>query len=104
MRTTRDFSPLFRSSIGFDRLLNTVAANRAEDIDSWPPYDIVKASEDEYHIAMAVAGFSPNDLTVTQEQNLLIVSGQKADGDRAITCIAASLRARSSGVSNSPTM
>lgn len=82
MRTTLDFSPLFRSSIGFDRLLNVVEANRAEDIDNWPPYDIVKAGAGEYLIAMAVAGFSPNDLTVTQEQNLLIVSGQKADGDR----------------------
>lgn len=82
MRTTLDFSPLFRSSIGFDRLLNAVAANRTEDVDGWPPYDIVKLGEDEYRIAMAVAGFSPNDLTVTHEQNLLIVSGQRADGDR----------------------
>lgn len=59
MRTTLDFSPLFRSSIGFDRLLNAVAANRTEDVDGWPPYDIVKLGEDEYRIAMAVAGFSP---------------------------------------------
>ncbi|QEL27098.1 Hsp20 family protein (plasmid) [Bosea sp. F3-2] len=82
MSTTLDFSPLFRSSIGFERLLNAIEANRAEDSDNWPPYDIIKASKDEYRIAMAVAGFSQNDLTVAQEQNLLIVSGQKADSNR----------------------
>lgn len=82
MRTTIDFSPLFRSSIGFDRMLNAVeAASRVETIDNWPPYDIVKSGEDEYRIAMAVAGFSQEELTITQEQNMLFVSGQKANAD-----------------------
>lgn len=59
MRTNLDFSPLFRSSIGFDRMLNALeAASRIETIDNWPPYDIVKSGEDEYRIAMAVAGFT----------------------------------------------
>ena len=82
MRTNLDFSPLFRSSIGFDRMLNALeAASRIETIDNWPPYDIVKSGEDEYRIAMAVAGFSQDELTITQEQNMLFVSGQKANAE-----------------------
>ncbi|WVT75592.1 Hsp20 family protein (plasmid) [Sinorhizobium chiapasense] len=82
MRTNLDFSPLFRSSIGFDRMLNALeAASRAETSDSWPPYDIVKTGENDYRIIMAVAGFSQDELAMTQEQNMLIVSGQKASGD-----------------------
>lgn len=82
MRTNLDFSPLFRSSIGFDRMLNALeAANRIETIDNWPPYDIVKTGEDDYRIAMAVAGFSQEELAITQEQNMLFVSGQKANAD-----------------------
>ncbi|MXN53216.1 Hsp20 family protein [Shinella sp. AETb1-6] len=80
--TNLDFSPLFRSSIGFDRMLNALeAASRIETIDNWPPYDIVKTGEDEYRIAMAVAGFSQDELTITQEQNMLFVAGQKANGE-----------------------
>ncbi|MDK4743568.1 Hsp20 family protein [Rhizobium sp. CNPSo 3464] len=82
MRTNLDFSPLFRSSIGFDRMLNALeAASRTEIVDDWPPYDIVKTGEDDYRIAMAVAGFSQEELTITQEQNTLLVSGQKTNGD-----------------------
>ena len=82
MRTNLDFSPLFRSSIGFDRMFNALeAASRAETSDSWPPYDIVKAGENDYRIVMALAGFSQDELAMTQEQNMLIVSGQKASDD-----------------------
>ena len=82
MRTNLDFSPLFRSSIGFDRMLNALeAASRVETIDNWPPYDIVRSGEDEYRIAMAVAGFTQDELTITQEQNMLFVSGQKTNAE-----------------------
>jgi molecular chaperone IbpA len=82
MRTTFDFSPLFRSSIGFDRMLNALeAASRVETIDNWPPYDIAKTGGDDYRITMAVAGFGQDELTITQEQNLLIVFGEKAGED-----------------------
>jgi len=82
MRPTFDFSPLFRSSIGFDRVLNALEnANRLEAVDAWPPYDIVKLSKDEYRISLAVAGFSPDELTLTHEPNVLIVAGQKANED-----------------------
>lgn len=82
MRTNLDFSPLFRSTIGFDRMLNALeAASRVETIDNWPPYGIVKSGEDDYRIAMATAGFSQDELTITQEQNMLVVSGQKANAE-----------------------
>ncbi|MBY3167116.1 Hsp20 family protein [Rhizobium leguminosarum] len=82
MRTNLDFSPLIRSSVGFERMLNALeAASRAETIDNWPPYDIVKTGEDEYRIAMAVAGFSQEELAIIQEQNMLVVSGQKPNGE-----------------------
>ncbi|CDX22199.1 heat shock chaperone [Mesorhizobium sp. ORS 3324] len=83
MRTSFDFSPLFRSSIGFDRMLNALeTASRIETVDNWPPYDIAKTSEDDYRITMAVAGFSEDELAITQEQNMLMVSGQKAGEDK----------------------
>jgi molecular chaperone IbpA len=82
MRTTFDFTPLFRSSIGFDQMLHALeAASRVETIDNWPPYDIAKLAENDYRITMAVAGFSQDDLTITQEQNMLMVSGRKAGDD-----------------------
>ena len=82
MRPSFDFSPLFRSSIGFDRVLNALEnANRLEAVDAWPPYDIVKLSKDEYRITLAVAGFSPDELTLTHEPNVLIVAGQRANED-----------------------
>ncbi|MBC57230.1 MAG: molecular chaperone Hsp20 [Confluentimicrobium sp.] len=78
MATRLDFTPLFRSSIGFDRMLDALeAASRVETLDNWPPYDIVKTGEDDYRIDMAVAGFAEDDLTLTQDKNMLIVSGRK---------------------------
>lgn len=82
MRTTFDFSPLFRSSVGFDRMLGALeAASRVESADNWPPYDIVKLGGDDYRITMAVAGFGEDELTVTQEPNLLLVCGHKTGED-----------------------
>lgn len=79
MRPSFDFTPLFRSSVGFDRLLNALEnANRLEPVDGWPPYDIIKTGDDAYRITMAVAGFTPDELTIDHEPNLLVVSGQKA--------------------------
>ena len=83
MRPTFDFAPLFRSSIGFDRMLNALeTSSRPELVDSWPPYDILKAGQNEYRITMAVAGFAPEELTLTQEPNILVVTGQKAQEEQ----------------------
>lgn len=84
MRTNIDFSPFYRSSIGFDRLFGLLEnASRLQAIDSWPPYDIAKTGEDAYRITMAVAGFSQDMLEVTQQQNLLVVSGKSDDDGNA---------------------
>lgn len=82
MRTVFDFAPLYRSSIGFDRVFGALeTANRQDPPGNWPPYDIIKTDDDDYRITMAVAGFSPDELAITQEPNLLMVSGQKAGQD-----------------------
>lgn len=76
-----DFSPLYRSSIGFDRVANLleglVGTEQAKP--SYPPYNIEQKSDDEYRITMAVAGFDQSELTVEAEQNKLTVTGNKAD-------------------------
>jgi len=75
-----DFSPLFRSSIGFDHLFNLLEnAARLQPIENWPPYNIEKTGEDQYRLTMAVAGFSTDDLEITKHQNTLIVSGRKGE-------------------------
>ncbi|TDW33362.1 molecular chaperone IbpA [Rhizobium azibense] len=80
MRNEFDFAPLYRSSIGFDRVFNLLNnAQRFQAVDTWPPYDIVKAGEDEYRITMAVAGFAEEDLSVTHERNVLVIAGAKPD-------------------------
>jgi molecular chaperone IbpA len=82
---TYDVAPLFRSSIGFDRLLDLLSqAERVEASTAWPPYNIEKASEDEYRITMAVAGFTPGEIDLIQHDTTLLVTGQKKgqDGER----------------------
>ncbi len=78
---TYDLTPLFRSTIGFDRWSNLFdAAFRGETNGvSYPPYDIEKLGEDAYRITMAVAGFGEDDLDVTVQDNLLVVSGKSAE-------------------------
>ncbi|MBB2206460.1 Hsp20 family protein [Gluconacetobacter takamatsuzukensis] len=86
MRATVDFAPLFRSSVGFDRMLNAIdLASRIPTADNWPPYDIVKTGEDDYRIDMAVAGLAENDLAITQERNTLIVTGRKEPEQQSST-------------------
>jgi molecular chaperone IbpA len=80
MRTNLNLSPLFRSTIGFDRIFNLLEnASRTQSFDSWPPYDIMRTSEDSYRITLAVAGFSEPELSITHQPDLLIVAGNKPD-------------------------
>jgi molecular chaperone IbpA len=80
MRNDLDFAPLYRSSIGFDRVFNLLnSAQRLQAIETWPPYDIAKTGDDTYRIDMAVAGFAQTDLDIAQERNVLVVKGQKAE-------------------------
>jgi len=80
MATSYDFAPLFRSSVGFDRVFHLLEnAQRARSISDWPPYDIVKTDDDTYRISIAVAGFTQDDLDITFQSNLLTVTGQKQE-------------------------
>jgi len=80
---TYDFTPLWRSTIGFDRLLDLVDAAQRSNEDSYPPYNIERLGEDRYQISLALAGFAPDDISLTAEQNVLTVEGRnKVDGKR----------------------
>jgi molecular chaperone IbpA len=78
MRTNFDFAPYRRSTVGFDRLFNLLEAGARED-DGYPPFDIVKDGDDSYRITLAVAGFRPEDIEIVAQQNLLTVTGKRAD-------------------------
>ncbi|GBQ28960.1 Hsp20 family protein [Gluconacetobacter sacchari] len=76
---TYDFAPLFRTAIGFDRLARLVD-NAAQNpaAPSYPPYNIEKLGEDSYVLTMAVAGFGPEDIELTVQDNMLVVAGRLA--------------------------
>ena len=77
---TFDFAPLSRSTIGFDRLFDLLSTNSEfEGQPEYPPYDISRSGDDTYRITLALAGFAPEEITITAQQNLLLIAGQKAD-------------------------
>ncbi len=78
-----DFSPLFRSTIGFDRLTRLVdAATRVDNSAlTYPPYNIEKTGEDSYRLSMAVAGFAPEEIDLTVQENSLLVTGKAKKED-----------------------
>ena len=79
-----DLAPLHRSSIGFDRIFDMLEnAARAQAVDNWPPYDTLKLSEDRYRITMAVAGFNRDELDISVQPNLLVVTGERKNGEQA---------------------
>ena len=78
--TTFDFSPLYRTSVGFDRLASMMSsATRQDQGNSYPPYNIRTTGEDHYQITMAIAGFSEDEIDITTEQNRLLVTGNRAE-------------------------
>lgn len=75
-----DFSPYRRSTVGFDRLFDLLENQvRQNSGDNYPPFNIERRGDDAYRITLAVAGFKPEDLDITAQQNLLVVKGQKQD-------------------------
>ncbi|KYP97236.1 heat shock protein IbpA [Sodalis-like endosymbiont of Proechinophthirus fluctus] len=70
-----DFSPLYRSAIGFDRLVNLLEAGQNQGNGSHPPYNVELVSENQYRIAIAAAGFAESELEITAHDNLLTVKG-----------------------------
>lgn len=81
---TYDFSPLYRSAVGFDRLAGLLeSAARTSQEGGWPPYNIETTGENAYRIEIAVAGFKPDELTIEVKENLLTVTGRKTANDVA---------------------
>lgn len=82
MRSAFDFAPYRRSAIGFDRLFDMIENNAASGTqENYPPFDLVKLGDNEYRIDLAVAGFKRDEIDITAQQNVLLVSGRKSDGD-----------------------
>lgn len=74
-----DLTPLYRSTVGFDRLARMLDEASSFEAPSYPPYNIERLAEDEYRITMAVAGFAPEDINIEVKGNALTVSGKKAE-------------------------
>ena len=81
MRMAYDFSPLYRSMIGADRMASLVESAMRHEGEAFPPYDIEKTGENAYRITIAAAGFAPHELELTAQPNLLVVAGRKAESD-----------------------
>jgi molecular chaperone IbpA len=81
MRTV-DFAPLWRSTIGFDRLFDLMEnAQGVTNEDNYPPYNIERLGDNRFQISLALAGFAPDDIAITAEQNVLTVEGAKKVGN-----------------------
>ena len=78
---TLDFSPLYRSVVGFDRLADLLDAAASESATGYPPYNIERTGDNEYRIEIAVAGFKPDELTIDVKEAVLTVTGRKAAND-----------------------
>ncbi len=81
--TTFDFSPLFRSTVGFDRLMNMLENSMqwTDTGNGYPPYNIEKTGEDQYRITLAVAGFGQDELNLEVRENALLVEGRKKEAN-----------------------
>ena len=78
MRSAFDFAPFRRSTVGFDRLFDMLENSTfGQAGENYPPFDLIKAGDNEYRIELAVAGFKPEELDITAHENVLIVSGRK---------------------------
>ncbi len=75
---TFDFSPFYRSTVGFDRVFNRLDALVGQEAKTYPPYNIERTGDDAYRISIAVAGFSNGDISVETKENSLVVKGAKA--------------------------
>jgi len=79
--TTIDFTPLFRSAIGFDRLASALESAYRSEPGGYPPYNIEVTGQDKYRISMAVAGFARTDLNIQVKESILTVSGSRKEDD-----------------------
>jgi len=82
MRSAFDFAPFRRSTVGFDRLFDMLENNTfGQGQENYPPFDLIKLGDNDYRIELAVAGFKPDEIDITAQQNVLIVTGRKKDED-----------------------
>jgi molecular chaperone IbpA len=82
MRTNFDFTPFRRSTVGFDRLFEMLEnGSSAAAAESYPPFDLEHDGQDRYRITLAVAGFGQDEIDITAQQNMLIISGRKQEND-----------------------
>jgi|SRR5262252_6726508 len=78
-----DFSPLGRSTLGVDRLFDLINNSEIFEFpDGYPPYDIIRTGDESYRVSLALAGFSPEQVTITAQQNRLTIAGNKRDTDK----------------------
>ena len=78
MRSAFDFAPFRRSTVGYDRLFDMLENNTVgQSQENYPPFDLIKLGDNDYRIELAVAGFKPDELDITAQQNVLLVSGRK---------------------------
>lgn len=99
-----DLSPLYRSAIGFDRLFNLLENNQSRGNGGYPPYNVELVDENNYRIAIAVAGFAESELEITAQDNLLVVKGSHAAEQKERTYLYQVSRSATSSVnSSSPT-
>ncbi len=81
-----DYSPLYRSTVGFDRLFSLLdTINQPENTPAYPPYNIERTGDDSYRISMAVAGFSEDELSIEAKQNLLTITAERNEEDATNT-------------------
>jgi len=75
-----DLTPYRRTTVGFDRLFDLIENSaRLQQVDNYPPYNIERLEEDRYRVTLAVAGFKPDEIDITAQQNLLQITGRKAE-------------------------
>jgi molecular chaperone IbpA len=80
MRSAFDFAPFRRSTVGFDRLFDMLEnSSLGQGQENYPPFDLVKTGENSYRIELAVAGFRSDEIEITAQQNVLVVTGRKAE-------------------------
>ena len=80
MRTAFDFAPFRRSTVGFDRLFDMLENSSASQAqENYPPFDLIKTGDNDYTIQLAVAGFKRQEIDITAQQNVLLVTGRKSD-------------------------
>lgn len=78
-----DFSPLYRSTVGFDRLFGMLdSLGQPETAQSYPPYNIERTGDDAYRISMAVAGFSDDEISIEAHRNVLTIKGEKVEAEK----------------------